>query len=718
MKKIKSTLLIILATLAYVCVAAGCGVRGPEAAPTATADVVIEEPTEAATERTTTMEPEITDTLPATEQPMPTPTAAPTATPTPAPTATPTPAPTAVPTATPAPTSVPTANPTATPAPTQRPTATPAPTDGPVNGVYTTKNGIKYTVAGELGAEGSTFTLKKDLVLTFESGSLAGSNNRFELKYSSGKPLTVDLKYIRSGKEVTDQFFLEAGTDMTFGGLVSSYLQNGRAAELKSLTVSTVKGVSTTFTLGEISASLMPVYNSQLYYIENSRFKVGVQLSWGGGLNYIEDKNTPVSGLTNLVNRHDTGRLIQQSYYGTRGNKDYTPGSFNGSNWSYNPVQGGDQYGNVSRLIDVRVTDNSVYIKAQPQDWSLNGQITPSYMENTYTLTGEYVRVDNRFVDFSGWEHPYSHQELPAFYTVSYLDNFTWYNGSNGWTGAPLTSRADLNFWGDARYAEDCRFYVKEGNQETWCSWTSSKDDFGIGLYVPNVDMLYAGKFSYNGSKSAMDSATNYVAPLMTLKMTSFVPIEYSYLITTGSVAEIRATFTANKDFANNASLHKNYQSMRVAALDYTNLDFSGQAALKALGNALNAEVSYNASRKAMRLKVTNAYDPQVPLKYSESPEPLYAENYRTLEICYMIPEANQKDSYACDLFLCTGSKTAPDGSERTRVSLVKDGEWHTATVDLASLPFWSGRINLIRFDFFDACADGDIMYVKSIALK
>ena len=264
-----------------------------------------------------------TPTLEPTEQPTPEPTQAPTVTLepteqlTPAPTPEPTQAPTPEPTPTSAPTEQPTATPTPkpTPTPTPRPTATPTatPTAGPEDGVYTTQNGVKYTVSGQLGAAGNTFTLKKDLVLTFEQGSLAGSNNRFELTYSSEKPLVIELRYIKGGKEVTDRFYLEAGTDVTFGGLIASYLEDGRATELKSVTLSTVKGVSAKFSLSRISASLVPVYNSKLHYIENSRFKVGVQLSWGGGLNYIEDKHTPVSGLTNLFNRHDTGRLIQQS---------------------------------------------------------------------------------------------------------------------------------------------------------------------------------------------------------------------------------------------------------------------------------------------------------------------------------------------------------------------------------------------------------------------
>ena len=209
------------------------------------------------------------------------------------------------------------------------------------------------------------------------------------------------------------------------------------------------------------------------------------------------------------------------------------------------------------------MTGDSVYVKAQPQDWSLNGKITPSYMENRYTLTDGFIRVDNRFVDFSGWEHRYAHQELPAFYTVSYLDRFVCYGGSAGWSGDALTVKDGLPFWGDAAYANSCRFTMKKGNDETWCAWVSSTDDYGVGLYVPGIDQFYAGRFGYNGSKSASDSATNYVAPLLTLKLVSFKPVEYSYLIATGSPEEIRSVFYENRGFADNSSLVAISQSMR-----------------------------------------------------------------------------------------------------------------------------------------------------------
>lgn len=407
--------------------------------------------------------------------------------------------------------------------------------------------------------------IRRAHTLTFDEGTYAESFNRLTMTYTSAEPLRCTVFYSEDGAECSDDFFLEAGENRTFSGLTGNYLAGKKGIDLVSMTLSTCTGKETEFTLHDLTAEDYPIYSSDTYYLENERFKVGIRLMWGGGICYISDVKNPVAGLTNLINQADTGRLIQQSYYGTGPNGKYTPGNFNNSDWRYNPVQGGDKYQNHSRIIDVVVKDSSVYIKSQPQDWSLDGQITPSYMENTYTVTEDCIRVDNRFVDFSGWTHPSVHQELPAFYTVSYLDCFTWYDGSKPWTDDTLSFRDDLEFWGDPKYAADCRFPIRKSNTETWCAWTNPSDDYGIGLYVPNIDMFYAGKHAYNGSKNPDSGACNYVAPLNQLKLVSYHPIEYSYLITVGSVEDIRAVFTEKRDFADNHTLRTNYTSMRIA---------------------------------------------------------------------------------------------------------------------------------------------------------
>ena len=336
-------------------------------------------------------------------------------------------------------------------------------------------------------------------------------------------------------------------------------------------------------------------------------------------------------------------------------------------------------------------------------------------MENTYTVTDEYIRVDNRFVDFSGWEHRYASQELPALYTISYLSRFTWYDGTSSWQDDTLSYRDNLNFWGDAKYVNDCSFRIKTSNTETWCAWTNPDIDYGLGIYVPNVDELKAGRFSFNNSKKSSDDATNYVAPLNTIKMIAYKPIEYSYIMTTGTISQIRATFKKYKDFSDNASLHNDYISTRVYDGDLLNAVFDNAESVAMMTASNNSEISYSSEQKAAVIKCTGA-DPHVSFDYTSGK--YAAEDYGTLTIEYMIPTDNAQKSYCFDLFPCAGSTTAPDGGKRLRYDLTADGEYHTLEVKLAGNSFWKGTINLLRFDYFDNCAVGDIMYLRSFKLS
>jgi hypothetical protein len=211
--------------------------------------------------------------------------------------------------------------------------------------------------------------------------------------------------------------------------------------------------------------------------------------------------------------------------------------------WCYNPVQGGDQYGNRSKLVDFKIAEDgkSIWVKCQPLDWAQKNSRTPTYMENTYSIADGYIKVDNRFIDYSGYTHRNAHQELPAFYTISYLSDFVFYDGNKPWQDDTLTVKKDLPFW-----AGNSNAYFTMKTKETWCAWVAP-GGYGVGVYTPIAEILLAGRHQYNGSKDAHNNATNYVAPLITYKLKAFEAFEYSYYITTGSVDEIRDTFKSVK---------------------------------------------------------------------------------------------------------------------------------------------------------------------------
>ena len=580
----------------------------------------------------------------------------------------------------------------------------------------TTPLGLTYTLTGYTALDKATATVGESLTYTFEGEAFEEKFNRFTLTYSATAPVKIWVTYTERGKSAEEYFFLDA-KEGQFSGLNTGFMKGYSARKLTSLRVEPLTDKATAFTLAGVSTEKLEKL-PKTYYLESDRYKLGIDLGWGGTVSYLEDKTCAVPDLTNLVNRHDTGRLIQQSFYGVQENDEYKPGISFDSKWRYNPVQGGDQYNNPSRLIDVVITENSLYIKSQPQDWSLDNALTPSYYENTYTLDGDCVKVDNRFTDYSGWEHPFAGQELPAFYTVSYLDTFVWYNGEEPWTGDALSSKNDLPFWGD--HAGECTFILREKNTETWCAWVNGGDDYGLGVYVPNIDQHKAGRYEFDGSKSDMANSTGYVAPINILKLVSFDPLEYSYLLTAGNVATIRETFTARKDFTDNADLRVNYQSSRLPSVDgdITKLDFTGGQNLALLTNPVDTTVEFDQTAGAVKLTAGSVGDVSVTIPYGSSPTPLSAESYKTLKIEYMIPTDASMSSYQSDLFICTGNIKAPDGNARIRVDLVKDGEYHVLEVKLAGNPYWTGDIHMIRFDYFDFSSAGDVMYIKNISLE
>ncbi len=388
---------------------------------------------------------------------------------------------------------------------------------------------------------------KNDTVISLD---LTEAFNRYILTYTAATPLRCTIAYIENAAERAEEFFLEAGERMTFASFTDGYLAHRLADKALRLTVRTITDESGDLTLHGFRTENAPVRAEKTFFFENHRYKVGVELCWGGGLSYLEDKACPVAGLVNILNSFDTGRLIQQSYYGT-GEPPYVRGEFMGNSWVYNPVQGGDRGNNKSKLVDARVSEHEVYVKCRPRDWGHDGGTTYSYMENWYRLDGDYLIVDNRFVDFSGWSHPVAGQEVPAFYTVSYLNNYYWYDGDKPWTDDTLSVKSDLPFWPDDW--PYCTFRPKEGNTELWSAFVDD-NGYGLGLYTPNVTRTVAGRHMYDGSKDPAAASCNYIAPLKILRLKCFKPVTYSYLITAGQLDDIRARFKTRKDEITNSA--------------------------------------------------------------------------------------------------------------------------------------------------------------------
>ena len=413
----------------------------------------------------------------------------------------------------------------------------------------------------DLSLDRSCHVLRESGENTFVIRGMSRPFNCFGLRYSCDGCMKGVFSYLTpNGRTAEEDFFLEPGSEAEFYSFIDGFLKKNKAIKPLSLAVTPLSG-----DCGDLKLTAFSVFNRRTpeqkeVFIENQKLKAGVDLDMGGALSYLEDLDSEVEvankdgrivldsragdktgGMVlnrnvNLINCHDTGRLIQQSYYGSADSEGYEAGIYNGQKWAYNPVQGGNQFEGKSKLIDVRATDTQIYIKARPMDWALDDEhITPSYMEATYTLDGAVLKASCRFVDFSGYDSVVTTQELPAFYCAEPLNDFV-YADEDG----EIVSVPDLIFWPDAGYPN-----FKTG--ENWSAFTAGgAEGFGIGLYTPHHDTFLAGVFERGGCVTgdpASETPTSYIACVSAFPFMSFKPFSYDFYITTGDANEIRSNF-------------------------------------------------------------------------------------------------------------------------------------------------------------------------------
>lgn len=434
-------------------------------------------------------------------------------------------------------------------------------------GKYASFNGERIEISldadsSDASAGNITFKFKEEASLNLKE-TWNSDFNYYTIKFKSSQPLWMYVGYEKEGQTYEELCFLEAGEEyLTFNSYIDGFMQGASAAGLKSIRFSNRGEEEASVEIVSLGAQVKPSIEKDIF-LENDYIKIGADLVYGGGLAYLEYIKEPVALVTrdgraevgigyadmdgisevrsthvNLFNNYDTGRLVQQSYYGTN-LAPYEPGVFMDMSWCYNPVMGGDKENNSSKIIDFELTQDHIYVKCRPMDWGKDNEPTYSYMESTYTIEGRNLFVDNRFVDFSPYKHVQQNQELPALYVIEPLYRLAYYAGRDTWTDGELTFKDDLPFWNG--------IWPSFRSRENWWAWVNDAEDgFGIGLYVPDVLQVTGGIFSHDkevGNDPSKSSPTSYIAPLRQMTLVNFKPLEYSYAIACGRLSEIRASF-------------------------------------------------------------------------------------------------------------------------------------------------------------------------------
>jgi hypothetical protein len=142
--------------------------------------------------------------------------------------------------------------------------------------------GLSYTLSGYASLDKASASFAEELTYTFDETAFEEKFTRFTLTYTSATPVKVWLSFTERGRVVEEYYFLNAG-EGTFSGLNPNFLKGYSARKLTKLRVEALTDDPAAFTLAGLTTEHMEKL-SETVYVENERFKLGVELGWGGAV--------------------------------------------------------------------------------------------------------------------------------------------------------------------------------------------------------------------------------------------------------------------------------------------------------------------------------------------------------------------------------------------------------------------------------------------------
>jgi hypothetical protein len=399
---------------------------------------------------------------------------------------------------------------------------------------------------------------------------------------------------------------------------------------------------------------------SNYSYLQNSQVKVGVDLDRGGAIAWVSQ----ASSSRNLVNIHDEGRYIQQSYYAGATLDRTAEGQWapQYSPWSWNPVQAGDVYKNRSALL-LHTNDGTVlYTKTLPKLWDMNNEDAESYMEQWIALQDGVVHVRNRLTSFrtdTRWGVKLQPQEIPAVYIIASLPHLRTYLGDAPFTGAAHVETHSGWPW------------TPHVNLERWAAYVDNTG-WGLGVFSPTASEMLCGRAG-DPVGEALDGNTNYISPTRMVALQEQDVYEFEYWLTIGSVEQIRAT----------AEQRAGMVAFPSKFFFDTEGDFEGFVMANDLTGTVNGGV--------LTVSLTGG-DP-----YFTSQEGLYFD--ATQNHWLILRVRNRTNSQAGQLFF--SRKDRPGQLYSVPLALpANDGQYHNVILDMNTLSTdWGNRIAFFRID-------------------
>lgn len=271
-------------------------------------------------------------------------------------------------------------------------------------------------------------------------------------------------------------------------------------------------------------------------YIDNQVMKIGIDRSMGAAITWLSWKKNP----ENIINTHDPGRLLQQSYYaGANLDRQVDGQAKSWSPWSWNPIQGGGvkSWARVTKFQ--KIGDKQLESETIPKLWDMPNEEAEALMEQSTEFVQDMpnaVEVRNRLVCKRAKDDKWGnavprHQELPACYFNSKFHNVEIYLGDGKWEEVKQVPGPP---WGRAHPKLHIMGCFADNGQ-------------GIALFSPAADQHwnFGPHEKFTPTAKPMDNQCMHMAPIGLVNLGSQTTLEYRYWMVMGSKSEIEPRLDA-----------------------------------------------------------------------------------------------------------------------------------------------------------------------------
>ncbi len=281
----------------------------------------------------------------------------------------------------------------------------------------------------------------------------------------------------------------------------------------------------------EASGAITPTNATQpsgILMLENNTARIGIDTTKGGAITWLSWKDYP----GNIVNIHDPGRLIQQSYYAGRRLVRLADGqSKNWSPWSWNPIQGGG-VGAWAHTTTARLENNVLYSESTPKLWDMDDEEAAAVMRqwtqfepnmpNVIAITCE-ISCHRKASDPWG-PAVNSPQEVPACYFTRNFTEVNSYLGTGSWRNELQPPGPP---WGKAQPPLNAMALFESNGQ-------------GVAIFSPTATEHWNfGPHAGGHSHDPLAGPCMHVAPVSRVKLGPTSTLRYRYWIAVGNKQEL-----------------------------------------------------------------------------------------------------------------------------------------------------------------------------------